>query len=664
MAPAQPDGAASGEADRSASTDAGSTALDVALPAPRRVIIFVWDGLRPDSVDAVNTPRLANLARKGVWFGDNHSTYPTLTMMNAATFATGGFPTNTGFYGNTFWQQGAIGTDSEGTTVDFTQPTSSEDYGILQNLQRYNGGKLLAVETLFEAAQDAGLVTATVGKGGPAFMQDAGKGGVILDERFAYPLSFAKELLASGFALPKLTPKAYPAGSIALKADNGDPTAAEMRRNLSDRVTYDPTDRAGTPYRSANHYLMSVFVDAILPWRQPDLSFIWMRNPDSTEHGYGPGSANYRDALVAQDQLLGMLEDKLALLDLAGSTDIIIASDHGHSTVSGPLDLFPLRAVTPDESGGGNTWGAQDPSGFSVSGDVRLAHLLTRAGFVAYDGAGCGLDPVLSGITAAGVALYPTQRDDDGRTCGTAGAKYTTPAYKVPAGHLPPRAIIVAANGGSDYLYVPDRDATTVAKAVRFLQSREEFGAIFVAKGYGDLPGTFALDMVHLENTAYGSPDVVASYAFDESTVVQGLAGTEFESAGNNRGMHGSFSPVDVHNTLIAVGPRFRAGFADPLPSGNVDVAPTVAKILGIALPAAAGRSLDEALVEGKSISDYRVVPNALAPRAPARGLTMVLPTGAVDGGKTTYTIELEVKDLTVGARTFRYFDFAKAIRK
>jgi len=128
--------------------------------------------------------------------------------------------------------------------------------------------------------------------------------------------------------------------------------------------------------------------------------------------------------------------------------------------------------------------------------------------------------------------------------------------------------------------------------------------------------------------------------------------------------MHGSFSPVDVHNTLIAAGPRFKSAFADPLPSGNVDVAPTVAKILGFALPSAVGRVLDEALEGGKSINDYQVVSTSLAPRVSARGLTMILSTGAIDSGKTTYTMQLKAKELSWGGRSFRYFDSAKAIRR
>ncbi len=36
------------------------------------------------------------------------------------------------------------------------------------------------------------------------------------------------------------------------------------------------------------------------PARTPDLTLIWFRNPDSTEHAYGIGVPNYRDALHAR----------------------------------------------------------------------------------------------------------------------------------------------------------------------------------------------------------------------------------------------------------------------------------------------------------------------------------------------------------------------------
>ena len=113
----------------------------------RKVIIFVWDGLRPDFVTPTDTPNLYALRDAGVDFTDNHSTYPTFTMMNAASFATGGFPDSTGYYGNTLWQPGT-GQDSANATIDFQQPIFTEDYAILTTIT-YLKGDLLIVDTLF-----------------------------------------------------------------------------------------------------------------------------------------------------------------------------------------------------------------------------------------------------------------------------------------------------------------------------------------------------------------------------------------------------------------------------------------------------------------------------------------------------------------------------------
>src|SRR5687768_3340098 len=74
-----------------------------ATSSQNRVILFIWDGLRPDSVTAENTPNLHQLMKSGVQFLDNHSSYPTFTMINAGSFATGNRAGLTGFYGNKVW---------------------------------------------------------------------------------------------------------------------------------------------------------------------------------------------------------------------------------------------------------------------------------------------------------------------------------------------------------------------------------------------------------------------------------------------------------------------------------------------------------------------------------------------------------------------------------
>jgi hypothetical protein len=55
----------------------------------------------------------------------------------------------------------------------------------------------------------------------------------------------------------------------------------------------------------------------------------------------------------------------------------------------------------------------------------------------------------------------------------------------------------------------------------------------------------------------------------------------------------------------MASGPDFKSGFDDPLPTANVDIAPTVARILGLSMPDVQGRALEEALQGGLSVADY-----------------------------------------------------------
>jgi arylsulfatase A-like enzyme len=74
---------------------------------------------------------------------------------------------------------------------------------------------------------------------------------------------------------------------------------------------------------------------------------------------------------------------------------------------------------------------------------------------------------------------------------------------------------------------------------------------------------------------------------------------------GRGAGMHVSLSPYDMHNTLVATGPDFREGLASELPSGNLDIAPTVLQILGLN-PAEPmdGRVLWEALRASRPTAD------------------------------------------------------------
>ncbi|WP_346949045.1 alkaline phosphatase family protein [Dyella sp.] len=648
-----------------------------ALAAPHRVILFVWDGMRPDAVSEEDTPNLLALSKRGTWFEDNHSTYPTFTMANASTFATGSFPGPLGFYGNRFWASRETGLKSEpvartttGEDVSFRNPVYTEDDLVLRALDKASKGDLLELPTLFAAAQKAGLKTAAIGKSGAAFLQnyrlpnqgDPDKVGLLLDERVALPLSFAKELQAAGYPLPKTAPNIYAEGEVTLSEENADPTERAKAAKLKDGATSDATAGGDTPPTAANAWMMKVYLDQVLPRHKPDLSVVWMRNPDTTQHIYGVGAPEFHLALQAQDALLGQLEAKLRELGMAEDTDIIVVSDHGHSNIAGARDLFPLRQIND-----GRVAGVDNEWGYSVSGGIRMAHeLTTRGGIPSFDGLGCVYSPVMTGIRADGSQLLPTRYDDDGRLCGKP-MPYTTPSYVVPD-KLPKGALVLAPNGGTEYFYQPEHNAEVVKRAVRFLQSREYVAAVFVAKRYGDLPGTLPAENVHLENAARG-PDIIVSYAWDADAVIQGFRGTEYSTvypeSPSERGEHGSFSPIDVHNTLLAAGPSFRGGFRDALPSGNVDVAPTIAALLGLKLPQAQGRVLSEALggALGKAEDSYRVTPTELRPAQASTGLSMQ----RVDGSAlpaSSYNFSLQLKQLeSADGKRWTYFDYAKPDR-
>lgn len=162
------------------------------------------------------------------------------------------------------------------------------------------------------------------------------------------------------------------------------------------------------------------------------------------------------------------------------------------------------------------------------------------------------------------------------------------------------------------------------------------------------------------------APDIVASFAYDASAMAEGVPGTEMESMLVHRGAHGAFSPRDVHNVLVARGPDFRRGCVDPLPSASVDVAPTIATLLGVPLPSADGRPLLEALAGGPDPRVYTLTPRVVT-STDAHALVMRRPTDPdgrdVDPSASRYRVELETRELRGPGCHATYFDAARAVR-
>ncbi|PYJ53078.1 MAG: hypothetical protein DME82_14895, partial [Verrucomicrobia bacterium] len=166
-----------------------------------------------------------------------------------------------------------------------------------------------------------------------------------------------------------------------------------------------------------------------------------------------------------------------------------------------------------------------------------------------------------------------------------------------------PGDIMLVGNGGSVLFYVVGQDTTVTRRLVEFLQQSDFAGVIFTKQG---LPGTFHLNDAKIDNPH--APDVVMAFRWNDSKNQFGIPGmidADWQR-GAGKGTHATLSRFDMHNTLIAAGPHFRHRYVDDLPSGNVDLAPTILRILGIApsQPASGGdgRILSEAMVNKDAV--------------------------------------------------------------
>ena len=169
--------------------------------------------------------------------------------------------------------------------------------------------------------------------------------------------------------------------------------------------------------------------------------------------------------------------------------------------------------------------------------------------------------------------------------------------------------VILASSGQAVAVHVRDRDVGRVARIARFVQSQDWGGVLFTAgRSPGDrrgaAAGTFALELIHAATPERGA-DLLITFPWSSAPNAHGVPGMDLAcvSAGARlyASDHGSLSPWNVRNTLVAWGPGFKRGTTVPVAAGNVDVTPTILALLGLDGDAAGldGRVLHEALADG-----------------------------------------------------------------
>jgi arylsulfatase A-like enzyme len=459
---------------------APASALCQTKPNDRHVVVVVWDGMRPDFISEQNTPTLWKLAREGVTFRQHHSIYPTMTYVNGAAIATGVYPNRNGLLANREFRP----------RIDSKKEFESAAPEIIKKGDETSGGKYLALPTTAEIVHAAGRRTVIMGT----------KSVVYLHDRHAEWTSAGKNSSAK-FAAAPMTQSAR----------------AEILRLLGSSLK-EPAKTSEDPNACATRVLTDVL------WHDdlPAYSLLWLSEPDLTQHEYSPGADLSMAAIRSSDRNLAAVLDALAKKKARETTDVLVVSDHGFSTIERGID-FPTE--------------------------------LRAAGFDA-------------------VATFE-QAPKAGQ-------------------------IMVVGNAGTILFYIIGHDRMVASRLVEWLQHSEFAGVIFSRE---EFEGAFPLDSVNA-NTG-DAPDVMVALRWKAKPNRYGVSGQIITDStrGAGQGSHATLSEYDVHNTLIAAGPDFRRAMLNELPSSNVDLAPTVLRLLGIESPQKFdGRVLSEAMTGDSAV--------------------------------------------------------------
>jgi arylsulfatase A-like enzyme len=574
---------------------------------PNNIILFVPDGLRASKVSPDLAPAMAAVRDQGVNFKNSHSLMPTFTTANASAMATGHYLGDTSDFSNTLYVGFPVQSQNNSVT-----PFVEND-GVLGEIDDHFGDSYLNEETILKLARTKGYSTAAIGKLGPTLIFDhtarSGTHTIIFDDATG---------TASGVALSDEVKKALTAATLPLatpsRGDNG---------KAGDAKT--PGTTVANIEQQA--YFADVAAKVVLPMlkarNKPFVLVYWSRDPDGTQHNQGdsllklvPGinGETSHAAIRNADGNLKRLRDTLTELGLADTTNVIIAADHGFSTVSKESATSP--AAKADYAG--------VPKGLLPQGFVAI-DLSKALGLPLFESAGANKRVEENAFPAGGSGLI-----------GNDPAK---------------PAVVVAANGGSDLVYLPGGDRKLAARVVDALMTQDYTSGIFVRDDLGSIPGTLPMSALNLKGKAVmPTPAIVVNFRSWHEGCDQPLAcAVEIADAAQQQGqgMHGSFSRADSNNFMAAIGPDFKKGFVDAAPVSNADVGKTIAHLLQLKTRdkgALVGRMMSEAFTGG-TMPKFETLTKRSAPGA--TGLRTVLNYQRV--GKTMYFDAAGFQGRTVG---------------
>ena len=146
------------------------------------------------------------------------------------------------------------------------------------------------------------------------------------------------------------------------------------------------------------------------------------------------------------------------------------------------------------------------------------------------------------------------------------------------------RDILIAPNGASALFYFTHLDSVIIDDFAQWIMEQPWCGSVLGSERIGDIDGTIPLKKVFLEGPR--SPDIALSFRWDDSLNINGFSGQVYSASGSSgAGTHGSMSRYEINNLLMCSGPLFRESVRSLAPTGNIDLLPTILKVLGVPEP-------------------------------------------------------------------------------
>ncbi len=249
-------------------------------------------------VTAELMPSLYGFLGGGVLMANHHAGFPSETRANIANFVTGVHPSRHNFPGNAYLERNIVP----------RRVINTADANLIETMDDAYGGGLFNVDTLGEMLGRHGRTYVTISTASAGTTRLLHHKGRFWEKHLCVSCHFREV--------------SHPDSRVD---------------EIIDR--FGPPPIATTPDLEAMTYGVDIFLNYVWPNMAPDVTVLWLNEPDASYHNFGIGSPESKQAIVAADGEFRRICDWWSMNGRDEGVQVIVMSDHGHVTTIENIDL-------------------------------------------------------------------------------------------------------------------------------------------------------------------------------------------------------------------------------------------------------------------------------------------------------------------------------------